>query len=219
MINVVIDGKNVCVPSGTSILKAARYNGIEIPNLCYDPELTVFGACRICVVEVEGARNLMAACCTEVAEGMVVHTQSASVVEARKMIIELLLANHPADCMTCQKFGSCKLADYAYLYGVRKSSFAGEKRSEPVDTSNPCIERDMNKCIRCGKCVRVCSEIQGRHIVDFSSRGFGTKIATFFDMPLGQSECVTCGSCVAVCPTGALTEAVMKGQGQGPTWR
>lgn len=214
MVNMVVDGKNVYVPSGTSILNAARSLEIEIPNLCYDPELTVFGACRLCVVEVEGFKNLAAACCTEAVEGMVVHTNSAPVVEARKVIIELLLANHPEDCMTCQKFGNCKLADYAYLYGIRKGSFAGEKRNEPVDTSNPCIERDMNKCILCGKCVRVCSEIQGRHITDFSSRGFGTKIATAFEMPLGQSECVTCGSCVAVCPTGALTEAMMKGQGR-----
>lgn len=214
MINVVIDGKSVSAPSGTSILKAAQSAGIEIPNLCYDPELTVFGACRLCVVEVEGFRNLAAACCTEAVEGMVVYTNTVPVVEARKVILELLLANHPEDCMTCQKFSNCKLADYAYLYGIRKGGFAGEKRNEPVDTSNPCIERDMNKCILCGKCVRVCAEIQDRHVVDFSFRGFGTKITTAFDMPLGQSECVTCGSCVAVCPTGALTETMMKGQGR-----
>lgn len=216
MINLIIDQQKISVPEGTSILEAARTAGIEIPNLCYDPELTVVGACRLCVVEVEGARNLVAACSTAVTEGMVVQTDSPAVVGARRGIIDLLLANHPRDCMTCQKFGNCKLAGYAYLYGVRKSSFTGEKRNEAVDTGNPCIERDMNKCMLCGKCVRVCAEVQGRHVVDFSFRGFGTKIATAFDTSLRQSDCVSCGSYVALCPTGALTETMMKGRGR--TW-
>jgi len=214
LVNVVIDYQNINVPEGTSIMEAARNMGIEIPNLCYDPELSVVDACRLCVVEVEGARSLVAACSTAVAEGMVVRTDSPAVVEARKVIIELLLANHPEDCLTCQKFGNCKLADYAYLYSVRKSSFTGEKRYAAIDTGNPCIERDMNKCILCGKCVRVCAEVQGRHVVDFSYRGFNTKIATAFDTSLGESNCVTCGSCVAVCPTGALAETMMKGRGR-----
>lgn len=139
MINMVIDGKNVSVPSGTSILNAARSHGIEIPNLCYDPELTVFGACRLCVVEVEGFRNLAAACCTEAVEGMVVFTNTAPVVEARKVILELLLANHPEDCMTCQKFGNCKLADYAYHYGIRKGGFAGEKEMNRLIPVTPVL--------------------------------------------------------------------------------
>lgn len=214
MINLVINEHKITVPDGTSILEAARLAGIELPNLCYDPELTVAGACRICVVEVAGARSLLPACCTVVTEGMVVQTESPVVVEARKVIIELLLANHPADCMTCQKFGNCMLADYAYRYDIRQSSFHGERRNEPIDNSHPCIERDLNKCILCGKCVRVCQEIQGRHVVDFSYRGFATKVTAPFDAALGESDCVACGSCVAVCPTGALSEAMMRGRGR-----
>lgn len=215
-VTLTIDGQRVTVPAGTTILEAARSIGIDIPTLCHDPELTAPGACRICVVEVEGWRNLPASCVTAVAEGMVVHTESPTVVEARRTIIDLLLANHPQDCMTCEKFGECRLADYAYRYGVRQTTFTGERRQVPVDDTSPAIYRDPNKCILCGKCVRVCDEVVGRHVYDFMFRGFVTKIGPAFDMGLGEKEsgCVSCGSCVAVCPVGALTEKNMMGKGR-----
>ncbi|ADG81610.1 molybdopterin oxidoreductase [Thermincola ferriacetica] len=215
-ITLTIDGQQVTVPAGTTVLEAAEKIGAFIPTFCHDPELSQPGACRICVVEIEGWRNLPASCVTAVAEGMVVHTASPAVVEARKTILDLMLANHPEDCMTCQKFGNCKLADYAYYYGIRKSSFEGERHNDPVDDSSAVILRDTNKCILCGKCVRVCDEIQGRHVLDFMYRGFNTKVGPAFNEGMGDSECVSCGSCVAVCPVGALTEKNM--QGLGRSW-
>lgn len=213
-IKLQINGQQISVAEGTTVLEAARQLGIDIPTFCHDPELTSSGSCRICVVEIQGFRNLPASCVTPVSEGMVIETESQSVVEARKAILELILANHPNDCMTCQKLGNCKLADYAYRYGVRNSGYAGERKCFKPDNSNPFISRDMNKCILCGKCVRVCAEIVGRNVYDFTSRGFTTKVAPAFDAGLGDREltgCVSCGSCVAVCPVGALTEKGMSG--------
>ena len=213
-VTLTIDGKKVTVPAGTTVLEAAGGIGAFIPTLCHDPELSKPGACRICVVEIEGMRNLPASCVTAVSEGMVVHTASPAVVDARRTIIDLLLASHPEDCMTCQKFGNCKLADYAYYYGVKKTSFEGERHADPVDDSSAVIFRDTNKCILCGKCVRVCEEIVGRHVVDFTYRGFNTKVGPAYLMGLGEKEtgCVNCGSCIAVCPVGALTEKNMGGK-------
>ena len=215
-VNLTIDGQKVTVPAGMTVLEAAEKIGALIPTLCHDPELSKPGACRICVVEIDGMRNLPASCVTAVTEGMVVHTASPAVIEARKTIIELLLASHVEDCMTCQKFGNCKLADYAYYYGIKKSSFVGEQHAAPVDDSSAVIVRDTNKCVLCGKCVRVCDEIQGRHVLDFMHRGFNTIVGPAFNDGMGESVCVGCGSCVAVCPVGALTEKNM--QGKGRSW-
>ncbi len=211
LVTLTIDSQQVTVPAGTTVLEAAASIGIDIPTFCHDPELTKPGACRICVVEIEGVRNLPASCVTAVAEGMVVHTEAPTVVETRKTIIDLLLANHPEDCLTCQKSGDCKLSEYAYRYGVRKPSFEGERHDFPIDDSSPVILRDNNKCILCGKCVRVCEEIQGRSILDFAYRGFNTKVTPALDTDFAQSACVSCGSCVAVCPVGALVEKNMVG--------
>lgn len=216
-IYLTINGQKVTVPAGTTVLEAAAQTGIDIPTLCHDPELSKPGACRLCVVEIKGMRNLPASCVTTVMEGMEVETESEAVVNARRVIIDLLLANHPLDCMTCQRFGNCKLADYAYRYGVRESSFIGAKTDFDLDESSPVLSRDMNKCILCGKCVRVCSEIVGRSVYDFTSRGFTTKVAPALDVGLGEfdeSRCVSCGSCVAVCPVGAIVEKNMKGNGR-----
>ena len=215
-VTLTINGRQVSVPAGTTVLEAASMQGINVPTLCHDPELTKPGACRICVVEIKGWRNLPPSCVTAVAEGMEVETHSEAVAEARRTIIDLLLANHPEDCMTCQKFGSCRLADYAYEYGVRKTTFTGDKKSFPFDESSAVITRDPNKCILCGKCVRVCDEIVGRHIVDFMDRGFITNVGPTHEMGLGEADaqCVNCGSCVAVCPVGALTEKNMQGKGR-----
>lgn len=212
-VNLTINGRQVTVPSGITVLKAAELCGIDIPTLCYDEELSSPGACRLCVVEIKNMRNLPASCVTTVSEGMEVLTHSPAVIEARKTILELLLANHPNDCLTCSKSGDCRLQEYAYEYGVRFNDL-GEKHQYPIDNVNPFIIRDYNKCILCGKCVRVCEEVQGRSIIDFSQRGFNTKIATAMDLPLEDSNCVFCGSCVAVCPVGALTEKNMAGKGR-----
>lgn len=214
LVKLSIDGKEVEVPSGITVLEAAERNGIHIPRLCYDPELSAVGACRLCVVEIKGMRNLPASCVTTVAPGMVVHTGTPAVIEARKTILELLVANHPLACLTCEKLGECKLAAYCYEYGVAKSPFAGVKHDYETEDNNPFIVRDLNKCILCGKCIRACTEITCRDILDFAYRGFNTKVAPFGDTPYVESDCVFCGNCVAVCPTGALTEKQMMGKGR-----
>lgn len=214
LVRLQIDGKEVEVPAGTTVLEAAEKVGIHIPRLCYDPELSPWGGCRLCVVEIEGMRNLPASCVTTVAPGMVVRTNSPVVIEARRVILELLLASHPLDCLTCEKNGACKLADYCYEYGIKEAPFKGEKHNYAIDDSNPFIVRDLNKCILCGRCVRACTEITGKANLDFAYRGFSTKVSTFGDMPYLESECVFCGNCVAVCPTGALVKKQMQGKGR-----
>ncbi len=213
-VTLTINGVQVTVPAGTTLLDAAMGAGFFIPTLCHDPSSPNFGACRICVVEVKGARALVASCSAEAVNGMVVETESPAVVEARKTILELLLANHPLDCLTCDKNGDCRLQDYAYKYEVRKSSFEGEKHSYPIDDSNPYITRDMNKCILCGKCVRTCAQVQDRAVIDFAFRGFNTKVAPAMDAPLGESACVSCARCIAVCPVGALNYTSLAGKGR-----
>jgi len=144
---------------------------------------------------------------------MKVETQNAKVRNARKTILELLVANHPLDCMTCQKMGNCSLAEFAYEYGVTGEVYKGERRNLPIDESNPFILRDPNKCILCGKCIKACSEIQGKSILDFSYRGFDAQVGPAFNVPYNESDCDFCGSCVSVCPVGALVEKQMVGKG------
>lgn len=211
---LTIDGREVSVPIGTTVLEACQMNDIPIPTLCHAPELTSAGACRLCVVQIEGMRNLPPSCVTKVAQGMNVETQNPKVRTARKTILELLVANHPLDCMTCQKMGDCSLAEYAYEYGVTGEVYHGEKRNFPIDDGNPFILRDPNKCILCGKCIKACTEIQGKSILDFSFRGFNTQVGPAFDLPYNESDCDFCGSCVSVCPVGALVEKQMIGKGR-----
>jgi predicted molibdopterin-dependent oxidoreductase YjgC len=213
-VTLTIDGIEIQAPAGTTVLKAARDAGIYIPTLCHDPELTRPGSCRICVVEIVGMRNLPISCATTIGEGMAVETNTEEVRAARKTIVELLVANHPLDCMTCEKTGACVLQNLAYEYGVAEVSFPGEKHQFAIDNSNPFFERDMNKCILCGKCVRACAEIPGKNVYDFTHRGFNTKVTTALDVPLEESDCVFCGTCVAFCPVGALTPKMMKGKGR-----
>lgn len=207
-----INGKEIQVPRDTTILQAAEMAGIEIPRLCYDPELSKTGSCRMCVVEIKGNPLLPASCVTPVLPGMEVQTDSPRVVEARKTILQLLIANHPMDCVTCDKQGDCRLADYCYRYGVKESPCAGEKQQYPVDDSNPFVIRDPNKCILCGACARACNELTGQDNLAYINRGFRTKVTTAGDVPYIESDCVFCGQCVAVCPTGALLEKSMAGQ-------
>ena len=215
MVECTIDGQQVSVAVGTTILEAAESLGIEIPTLCHDRDLSLAGACRMCVVEVEQIKkNLPAACAMPVGAGMTIHTNSPKVREARQTILELIIANHPLECLTCEKNGDCKLQDYCYEYGVQETPYEGERRKFTVDDNNPFIERDLDKCILCGKCVRVCAEIQGVHAIDFINRGFDTKIGTFYDGELIDSPCVYCGQCVYMCPVGALTPIPSKRLGR-----
>ena len=171
-IRLTIDGREVQAEGGMTIFEAARKAGISIPHLCYRQDLTPTTSCRLCVVEVEGARTLVASCALPVAPKMVVRTDTQRVRDARKLVVELLLSDHPYDCMTCEKSGSCKLEKYAYEFGIRKTRFQGEKHEYPLRAVNPFYERDYNKCILCGRCVTVCHEVQYCEAVDYSKRGF-----------------------------------------------
>ncbi|OPY58547.1 MAG: putative formate dehydrogenase [Pelotomaculum sp. PtaU1.Bin035] len=213
-VKFTINGKEVEVQAGISIIDAAEQAGIDIPRLCYDKDLSPVGACRLCVVEVKGARSLVPSCVSPVTPGMVVETHSPAVIKARRKVLDLLISNHPLDCLTCEKAGDCKLADYCYEYGVKESSFEGERHNYAIEESNPFIVRDLNKCIQCGQCIRACDEWTGIHNLNFAYRGFDNKPSTFDDLPYVESECVFCGNCVSVCPTGALTERQMKHKGR-----
>ncbi|TCS87049.1 4Fe-4S dicluster protein [Keratinibaculum paraultunense] len=210
-VTINIDGQDVTVPRDYNIIQAAEKIGIEIPALCYDKNLSPFGGCRLCLVEIKGYKNLVASCSTKVKEGMEIYTESEKVVKVRKDILDLLLSNHPMDCLTCDKVGECKLQDYAYKYNIKGGSFKGEKKNYAIDSLNPVMERDQNKCILCGKCVRVCKEIQISNVVDFVGRGFNTKVTTAFDEPIDYENCRLCGQCISVCPTGALINKQFKG--------
>lgn len=203
---MTINGNQYHVLKGSTILKAAEANGIHIPTLCYEEGLSVSGACRICVVEVKGTRKLLAACATPVQDGMEIYTESDKVVEARKDVLRLLLANHDLRCLTCERNGDCRLQDYCYRYGIEDTPYKGERKRYPVDTSNPMFIRDYSKCIMCGKCVRVCAEINGAYVYDFFERGFDSKVTSAYDDPLTETTCTFCGMCVNVCPVAALVE-------------
>ncbi len=211
-VTLTINGQEVTVPAGTTVLDAALGAGFFIPTFCHDPANPGYGGCRICVVEIKGARNLPASCVTAAANGMVVETDSPAVMEARKTILELMLANHPTDCLTCEKGGDCRLQDYAFRYDVKGGNFGGEKKDYPLDDSNPYINRDMTKCILCGKCVRSCEQVEDRAVINFAYRGFKTKVAPALDGSLADSTCASCSRCVSVCPVGALTYTSMAGK-------
>lgn len=215
-VTITIDGKQVSVEKGLTVFQAAKAADISIPHLCYQKDFRPSSACRICIVEVDGARTLVPSCSYPVTQGMVVRTDTPRVIKARKMVLELLLSDHPFACMTCEKSGSCKLEDYAYTYGVRSSPYDGEQHHYPIDISNPFIGRDYNKCILCGRCVAVCNEVQGWEAIDFIGRGFSTRVGTAYDRGLRDSPCVFCGQCVQSCPVGALTEK--KALGMGRVW-
>lgn len=207
MVNLTINGKQIQAPQGSSVLEAARAAGIYIPTLCYHPELRAEGACRLCMVEATGARTLVASCVYPVSEGMVVKTNTAKVREARKTVVELLLANHPKDCLSCQKSGDCELQKIAADLGLRKIRFeGGETKAHTIDCSNPSLVRDQEKCILCGRCIRVCRDVQNMNVYSFAGRGFNTIVSTAFENDLKDAACTYCGQCASVCPTGAIVE-------------
>ena len=203
-VKLTINGQQVEAEQGASVLQAAKAAGIYIPTLCYHPDLRPEGVCRICLVEVEGQRLLQPACAFPVSEGMVVRTHSRAVREARKVVVELLLSNHPSDCLTCSRNTKCELQQLAKEFGIRESRFEGEKKHYPVDESSPSIIRNPEKCVLCRRCVRVCQEVQSVGTLAVSNRGWDTYVGPAFETPLAEAVCVYCGQCINRCPTGAL---------------
>ena len=206
MIKVHINGRPYDVVENITVMQAAIMAGYKIPSLCHHPKLSLFGGCRVCIVEVEGMKNFVASCTFPVKEGMKIHTNTEAVRKARKEIVELILDNHPQDCNTCKRNGICELQNLARVVGVEERAFEGERKRYEEDNASPCITNNQEKCILCGRCVRVCSEIQNMNAIDFTGRGINTKISPAFDMSFKDSVCSTCGQCVNVCPTATLVE-------------
>ena len=201
---ITINGKKVEFTDEKNVLTIIRKAGIDMPTLCYHSELSTFGACRLCTVENDRGQ-CFASCSEEPRDGMVIYTHTERLRRHRKLIVELLLAAHCRDCTTCMKSGECVLQDLAHKMGVREVRFEDYKEIKPVDYSSPAIVRDPNKCILCGNCVRVCSEIQGVGVLGFAHRGTDAEVTPAFNKKLSQTNCVSCGQCRVYCPTGALT--------------
>ena len=213
-IRLVVDEIEVTGQVGDTILDVCRKNGIHVPTLCYHPALPPEGVCRVCLVEVAGQRLLQPACTFRAAKAMEVQTGSPRVTAARRNVVELLLSDHPLDCMTCEMTGNCTLQDLAYELGIKETRFPGAQHSYPIVDSNPFIVQDYNKCILCYRCVQACDYINGVEAIGVLWRSFDTKIGTAFETDLKDSPCEFCGMCVEVCPTGALSPVQRKGQGR-----
>ncbi len=206
-INLKINGMAVSAPAGSTILEAARLAHIEIPTLCFLKDINEIGACRICIVEVKGAKSLVTSCVYPINEGMEVWTNTPKVLESRKKTLQLLLSNHNCSCLSCVRSGNCELQVLAKELGVDDANFyAGEKTPSEIDDSAAHMIRDNSKCILCRRCVAVCEKNQGIGVIGANNRGFKTAIGSAFEMGLGETSCVSCGQCIAVCPTGALQE-------------
>jgi predicted molibdopterin-dependent oxidoreductase YjgC len=214
-VTLTINGQRVQAADGSTILEAARANGIRIPTLCHHPDLTNVGACRLCVVSVEKARGLQTACTTPVFEGTAVNTESEDARATRKFVLNALLTDHPNECMRCEVNGACELQDLVYEYDVEWPVHDGARHEYPLDPDpNPFIFIDRNKCILCTRCVRACSEIQNRDVWAIASRGFKSKLVAGADQNLLDANCESCGQCVAYCPVGALYDKMSVGKGR-----
>lgn len=210
MLNVIVDGQPVQVKKGSTILQACGKLGIEVPTLCYLKHLTPEGACRICAVEVKGVKNLQFSCAALCSEGMEVTTINERIAAFRRIVIELLLANHDADCFSCSAVGRCELYKLAMDYGVERSRFKRTKKARPKDESSEFFNYDPAKCILCRRCVRTCNEIQSNRTLSLRDRGVRTSVSLPFGKVFSDSNCVSCGNCVSACPTGALTTKASK---------
>ena len=206
LVTLTIDGQKVTVPEETTILNAAKKVGIDIPTLCYLKEINEVGDCRMCIVEVEGRRGFATSCIQTVEEGMVVHTHTPNVLEARRVILDLIISNHAKDCLTCTRSGNCELQALATKFNVLNVEFPGEMSEHKIDNVSPSIVRDFNKCILCRRCVAACKNVQGIGAIDCINRGFESCISTVGDKSLNDVNCTNCGQCIEACPTGALHE-------------
>jgi formate dehydrogenase alpha subunit len=217
VISVTINGSKLTGPAGQTILGLAQANGIEIPNLCHDPRLKPAGACRLCLVEVAGQRGLVPACTFAAADGMVVQTETDEIRAIRKTVLELLFAEHRGVCTTCDENGACRLQQYGYGYQIAAAALtttAAAGEADNYTTGNEAIRYRPEKCIRCGRCIRICQEVQMDHALTFKDRAAWVEVSTAFEMPLNDSTCELCGQCISTCPTGALYERAAEGKGQ-----
>lgn len=215
MINLKINGKEIQAESGKTVLQVAKEHDVHIPTLCYHKDLNPTGNCRMCIVEVKGGRFLQAACVTPVWEGMEIETSSEKVMKDRKLTLELMLANHPVDCLICDVSGECELQDLAYEYQAKVPDWGAKGTRYPVDSDpNPFIRVDMNKCILCRRCESACAEIQGRDVWGVAKRGFEEVMVAGAGVPMLEARCESCGQCVAYCPTGALSNKMNYGMGR-----
>ncbi len=214
-VTLTINGQEVVASEGSTVLEAARSAGLYIPTLCHHPDLGNVGACRMCVVSVEKARGLQTACTTPIFEGMAVDTESEEARETRKFVLEMLLSDHPNDCMICEVNGDCELQDLAYEYNMTWPEQSSTHHSYEIDPDpNPFIFIDRNKCILCSRCIRACNEIQNRDVWNFAYRGFKTKLVAGADQFMLDARCESCGQCVAYCPVGALYDKMSLGAGR-----
>jgi len=205
-ITITLNGSQVSGRQGMTILEVTQENGVDIPTLCYHQKLTPIGACRICVVEVEGSRTLVASCHTPIAPGMVIQTHSPKVIETRRILVELMLASHPDSCLICDKANICELRKIAADLEIGLPQFSLRKHYFPIEDENPYIIRDMSKCILCRRCVVACENLKGEKMFSIAYRGFDSKVVYGCDQPVDKEPCRDCDACIALCPSGALTK-------------
>jgi formate dehydrogenase alpha subunit len=212
-LKIVINGREIAFAKGQTILEVCKDQEIYIPTLCHDERLKPYGGCRLCLVEVKGRPAPLTSCTTPAEGGMVITTESPKLTRLRKTVLELLLSNHPNDCMCCEAAGNCSLQEMAYMYDAKLDRFEGEQWNIPIREDNPFITFEPNKCIVCGRCTRICNEVVMAGTIDLVNRGFNAIPGTAFDKPRTLENCEFCGQCVSACPTGALTDK--KGRGLG----